>query len=318
MKSWFDKWVNSTTSFLREQLGSLIGLESHILPGKFFLLGGASNFSLLHKGIKEFLHVTIPQDLDIVDLGTCNWLAFIILESRYQYLTMNSAMIVSYGAMLQALKPTNSFTKSHHWIGIRKEEPYRKRIHVSPLDKDDILAKSNGAGESKYDQAKTIQWLVKPMLATLLILFSSPAFIFMEEIFDEVGLVEDPCAADMEDGAGKQGWSFESQIPADAKVYNFEWDSYLDKEDSLFYIKQIPSLKSYYTINWAILTEITGIGMDIWFLFHSDGRTMSKTDKTQSLRWEEIQKIPFGDLVNVVQKEYDDDLKGEDGRKDQA
>ncbi|KAF5875099.1 putative hsp70 family protein [Botrytis fragariae] len=310
-------------NFLKEQLELFSELKSHILPSKFFFLGGDSNSSILHEGIKEIFHVLGLPNVDLVALGTCDGLAFIILELRYQYLTMNSATIIFYGAMLQALRPTNSFTKSHYCIGIRREEPHRKLIHVSPLDEDDIPAKRMMLGKANMIKQKS---------------FSGSAFIFMEEILDEIGSMEDPwykvpvsvyicsragdvqpnSATDVENDAGKQGWSFESQIPAGAKVYNFEWDLGLAKEDSLFDIKQIPPLKTYYTINWAILAETTSIGMNIWFMFHPDGRTMSKTDEIESLRREEVQKVVFADLVEVIQKEYGDDSKGKDQRKDKA
>ncbi|TGO22236.1 hypothetical protein BPAE_0177g00300 [Botrytis paeoniae] len=133
--TWFKSWDGE------EELKTYsFGDRDITVTSKFFFLGGASNSSILQKGIEEFLHVTGLQDLDIVALGTCN-----------------CTMIVSYRAILQALIPTNSFTKSYYWIGICKEELYRKCIHISPLDEDDIPAKRNNTGESKYNQAKTIQ-----------------------------------------------------------------------------------------------------------------------------------------------------------------
>lgn len=165
MKSWFDEWMCLTREFLAQQYENYSARANCRPPSKFFLMGGSSNAMVLQTCIEDFLKSFFPNT-ELVLLGDCNRLAFSTAEVGCQYLTVNSATLVAYGAIIRAVTSVMSTRQSHYWIGLARKELFSRKKHAN-VPQDDIVIEDvpckNGEKRKKEKQIRTIQWWAQPV-----------------------------------------------------------------------------------------------------------------------------------------------------------
>ena len=141
-------------------------------PAKFFLMGGSSNAVVLQKCIKNLLKAPFFRNTKLVLLGDCNRLAS-TTEVEYQYLTLNSATLVAYGAIIRAVTPVMSTRKCHFWIGLARKDPYDKEKHANAPSADivdDVQLQSYNETRRRAPRkvkkekfVRVIHWFAKPV-----------------------------------------------------------------------------------------------------------------------------------------------------------
>ncbi|PQE14727.1 hypothetical protein CJF30_00011048 [Rutstroemia sp. NJR-2017a BBW] len=224
--------------------------------------------------------------------------------------------------------------KSYYYIGLARKEIFNKKQHQH-APQADIVKDDVADAKRKKKLVKTIQWWAKPGEECIV---DGPIdqmpFIKMHECFDEEGSVEGGIPTDykvpvevficselnetevtendeddvVKQGAGRRGWSYQSTRPENEPT-RFYIDFSPRDVDPLLAIGEldVDPGKRFYDVDFTILAETTGIGIDFWCVVYPDGRNSSNTRHkraNQRIVYSEL----FTDLLGVVQRSFLEDL----------